>query len=204
MADELPVVAHNEFWLSKLQTRIREFPAAAQHHLRRFIALQADHATATARIAELKADNENLRSVMIAAAEEIQEHWDAHCDSDGYGPANLMYRLEKGIPSEYAYKVGDFTRLRTEVEASKRHAAGCLDLVSRIRFALGDNGKRMQPELIEWCKTLADAPERFAKLCEIAGEEAADMYGDGAECLATAALCAEAIRAQKGASNAEG
>jgi hypothetical protein len=35
-----------------------------------------------------------------------------------------------------------------------QEATAALDLVSRIRFALGDNGKRMQDELIEWCKTL--------------------------------------------------
>ena len=62
----------------------------------------------------LTADNENLRSVMIAAAEEIHEHWDAHCDEEGYGPSNLMRRLEEGLPAEYAYKAGDFARLQRE------------------------------------------------------------------------------------------
>lgn len=32
--------------------------------------------------------------------------------------------------------------------------ASLLDLLSRIRFALGDNGKRMQSELIEYCAEL--------------------------------------------------
>lgn len=74
-------------------------------------------------IEELKAENErlrnqieNLHSVMVRAAEEIAEHWDAHCDKDGNGPVNLLRRLEEGIPSEYAYKAGDFARLRAEVE----------------------------------------------------------------------------------------
>jgi hypothetical protein len=80
------------------------------------------HAEAMCRVAEdvtaerdqLRHHNENLRSVMVAAAEEISEHWEAHCDADGYGPVNLMARLENGIPSEYAYKAGDFRRLRGE------------------------------------------------------------------------------------------
>lgn len=60
--------------------------------------------------ASLKEDNENLKSVMIAAAEEIQAHWSAHCDAEGYGPANLMHRLEKGIPARYGYTAGAFAR----------------------------------------------------------------------------------------------
>lgn len=63
-----------------------------------------------AKIAELEADvlrlkseNETLYTTMMAAAVEIQEHWDAHCDSEGYGPSNLMHRLERGIVSRYGY-----------------------------------------------------------------------------------------------------
>jgi len=70
-----------------------------------------------AEITRLRAEAEALRSVMIAAAEEIQAHWPAHCDAEGYGPANLMRRLEEGIPSQYAYTAGDFVRLRDEAEA---------------------------------------------------------------------------------------
>lgn len=79
---------------------------------RRLGAADTELAAAKARIAELERDNENLRSVMIAAAEEIAEHWDAHCDEDGYGPANLIARLERGLPSDYGYKSGDFLRLQ--------------------------------------------------------------------------------------------
>ena len=35
---------------------------------------------AAAELRRLHEENENLCSVMIAAAEEIAEHWDAHCD----------------------------------------------------------------------------------------------------------------------------
>lgn len=34
-------------------------------------------------LAALQQENENLRTVMMAAAVEITEHWDAHCDSEG-------------------------------------------------------------------------------------------------------------------------
>lgn len=60
-----------------------------------------------------------LKTVMIAAAEEIHEHWDAHCDAEGYGPANLMRRLEEGIPSEYGYTAGAFAQLKQRAEAAE-------------------------------------------------------------------------------------
>ena len=31
----------------------------------------------------------------------------------GYGPVNLLRRLEAGIPADYGYKAGDFYRLRS-------------------------------------------------------------------------------------------
>lgn len=85
--------------------------AAAE--LRRLYQLAMDQHT---EIYGLRAEARLLKTVMVAAAEEIAAHWDAHCDEEGYGPANLMHRLEKGIASEYAYKAGDFARLQ---EANK-------------------------------------------------------------------------------------
>jgi hypothetical protein len=70
-------------------------------------------------LAVLKAENANLKTVMIAAAEEISAHWDAHCDAEGYGPQNLLHRLEKGIPSEYGYTAGAFTTLQSDLAALK-------------------------------------------------------------------------------------
>ena len=67
-----------------------------------------------AEIARLTAERDKLKTVMIAAAEEIAAHWDAHCDADGYGPVNLQRRLEEGIPSEYGYTAGAFAALRAE------------------------------------------------------------------------------------------
>jgi hypothetical protein len=41
---------------------------------------------------------------------------------------------------------------------------GLLHLVAEIRAALGDNGKRMQPELMDYCRELAAMPARLAEL----------------------------------------
>ena len=61
---------------------------------------------------QLEQQAEHLKTVMIAAAEEISKHWDAHCDEEGYGPVNLLRRLESGIPAQYGYSAGDFRRLQ--------------------------------------------------------------------------------------------
>ena len=66
------------------------------------------------RIAELEAERDNLHTTMLAAAVEIQAHWDAHCDAEGYGPANLMHRLERGIASRYSYDAKTLQRVETE------------------------------------------------------------------------------------------
>jgi len=75
-----------------------------------------------AHIDKLEAENDNLRTVMMAAAVEIQEHWDAHCDADGYGPANLMRRLEGGYPEQYGYNAETVVRLEAEIERLRKDA----------------------------------------------------------------------------------
>jgi hypothetical protein len=45
--------------------------------------------------------------------------------------------------------------LRDDLEQARKDNISAFDLLSRVRFALGDNGKRMQDELIEYCKELA-------------------------------------------------
>lgn len=80
-----------------------------------------------AEIAMLKAEIETLYTTMMAAAVEIQEHWDAHCDAEGYGPANLMHRLESGIASRYGYDAktvvameAEIARLQKELEEARK------------------------------------------------------------------------------------
>ena len=55
----------------------------------RVLALQAE-------ITRLSQENLRLRTVMMAAAEEIGDHWEAHCDEDGYGPQSLQRHLREG------------------------------------------------------------------------------------------------------------
>ncbi len=80
------------------------------------------HTYALAATEKLRTDNHCLRTVMIAAAEEIHAHWNAHCDAEGYGPANLMRRLEDGIPVEYGYTAGAFAELKESALAARRAA----------------------------------------------------------------------------------
>ena len=99
---------------------------------------------AAAELRRLHEENARLKTVMIAAAEEIAEHWDAHCDEEGYGPANLMHRLEKGIPAQYGYKAGDFAEL---MEANKE-LLKALQIFLRDYTAVYDVGDlEMQPAL---------------------------------------------------------
>lgn len=64
---------------------------------------------------EFETELSELREVMIAAAEEIHEHWQSHCDDEGYGPQNLMYRLENGIATNYpGYSAGAFQTLTVQ------------------------------------------------------------------------------------------
>jgi hypothetical protein len=47
--------------------------------------------------------------------------------------------------------------------ADQQNAQGALLLVADLRFALGDNGLRMQPELIEYAKELHKDALRYRK-----------------------------------------
>lgn len=91
-----------------------------------------DLETTQAIIDGLRGEVADLHTTMMAAAVEIQEHWAAHCDEEGYGPANLMHRLERGIASQYGYSAETLVRLESqrdqqaqrigELEGLLRHA----------------------------------------------------------------------------------
>lgn len=90
-------------------------------------------------IEQLQEENAQLKTTMIAAAEEIQEHWEAHCDEDGYGPANLMHRLEKGVSSGYpGYNAGQFTKMEEENQRLKQALVNLYKEI-RSRFAKNDD-----------------------------------------------------------------
>ena len=56
--------------------------------------------------------------------------------------------------------------LKTAGRNARDDATAALVLVSRIRMALNDNGKRMQDELLDYCRDLAQMPYRIQKLRE--------------------------------------
>ena len=101
------------------------------------------HAHAAAVTAERDAEIANLKTVMVAAAEEIQAHWDAHCDAEGYGPANLMRRLEEGIPSQYGYTAGAFAALQERIKVLEE-ALWAADLAFAEHGILAVHATRMQ------------------------------------------------------------
>lgn len=47
-------------------------------------------------VTRLAQENLRLRTVMLAAHEEITDHWEAHCDAEGFGPQNLVRHLREG------------------------------------------------------------------------------------------------------------
>ena len=47
-------------------------------------------------VTRLAQENLRLRTVMLAAHEEITERWAAHCDAEGFGPQNLVRHLREG------------------------------------------------------------------------------------------------------------
>ena len=59
--------------------------------------------------------------------------------------------------------------LAAALEAAREDA--CVALVADIRFACGDNGKRMQPELVEYIRELASGYERMKDALEMMAEQ---------------------------------
>lgn len=71
-----------------------------------------------------------------------------------------------------AVRMRDITALLNALEAAQEDV--CVKLVTDIRFACGDNGKRMQPELVEFIRGLAEDAARYQWLREIPDNVRAD------------------------------
>lgn len=84
-----------------------------------------------ATIAELREEISDLHTTMMAAAVEIQEHWQAHCDEEGYGPANLMHRLERGIASQYGYTAQTLVQIEAERDTLRQQLAEARDEITQ-------------------------------------------------------------------------
>ena len=60
----------------------------------------------------------------------------------------------------------ELERLRAENARLLGDHAAALRLVADVRAAIGDDGKRMQPELVEYCKAMKRDAERYRWLRE--------------------------------------
>ena len=126
-------------------------------------------------VERLEAENEALKTLMIAAAEEISAHWDAHCDADGYGPANLMHRLEKGIPSQYGYTAGDFAQLgQALARAIERNNELEAELAEQAR--LNGMGSEREARLKAVNAELVESNRAMLRHCLQVMQEEADAY----------------------------
>lgn len=97
--------------------------------------LEAERAALEAERDALRAEISDLHTTMMAAAVEIQEHWAAHCDEEGYGPANLMHRLERGIASQYGYTARTLVMVEAERDALRQQLAERDKLAELLREA---------------------------------------------------------------------
>lgn len=83
------------------------------------------------------------------------------CQKHGLLYVEECYECLREERDALAARVDD---LKTAGRQARDDATAALDLVSRIRMALNDNGKRMQDELLEYCRELAALPARVAEL----------------------------------------
>ena len=109
--------------------------AALRAELKELDALKADIANALTDLTDYSIENEALR----ARVAELES-----ADTCGRVCEGTAYRLEA-------------RSLRAKVDELQADNTSLLALVADIRCALGDNGKRMQTELIEWCAELVKA-----------------------------------------------
>ena len=82
--------------------------------------------------------------------------------------------------NHYECAVSENAALAAEVERLRKDHAAALGLVADVRFALGDNGKRMQPELIEWATGLRRDAERYQWLRDAYNRPSDEVDEDGA------------------------
>ena len=99
-------------------------------------AVMADREQSQARITALEAEIEGLHTTMMAAAVEIQEHWGAHCDEDGYGPANLMRRLERRIDGGYGYSAKTVVQMDARIAALKARIKEQVKVMKQARSTI--------------------------------------------------------------------
>jgi len=94
MLNNTPSWLHNikpddvEDLLRSEKSVVREF-ARWMSEPDKVLALQAE-------VTRLSQENLRLRTVMLAAHDEIAERWESHRDAEGYRPHDLMLQLKSG------------------------------------------------------------------------------------------------------------
>lgn len=87
-------------WLHRINeedvTRLLQSDKRVMREFARWVSEPSKVLALQAEVTRLAQENLRLRTVMLAAAEEIGEHWEAHCDEDGYGPQSLQRHLREG------------------------------------------------------------------------------------------------------------
>lgn len=142
-------------------------------------------------VERLRKENANFATMAIAAAEEISEHWDAHCNDEGYGPSNLLCRLEAAIPAEYGYTAGAYRKIMAERDELRRrvaeliHYPDCWDTVAypELKNALDNIDADYQgcTECAEKsiAKVKAEAVREAKKNIVVAGMHRGNAYDQG-------------------------
>lgn len=120
----------------------------------------------TAKIKALEGEIANLHTVMMAAAVEITEHWDAHCDAEGYGCTNLVRRLENGYPEQYGYDANTMVRMDTQIAELQEKLTLCQLHNKHLRFAVESliDGADVSPIVDKYQFKLSEAVNAGRKL----------------------------------------
>ena len=89
-----------------------------------------------------------MNETQLASLKRWADQFQCHAASQWLDQIELAGQMMSGAAAE----IERLSAALAEAIDQQMHA---LDLVSRIRWALGDKGLRMQDELIEHCKVLA-------------------------------------------------
>lgn len=110
-------------------------------------------------IAALRAELKELDALKVDIANVLTDLTDCSIENDA-----LRARVAELESADTCGRVCEGTAYRLEARSLRARVAelqadntSLLALVADIRCALGDNGKRMQTELIEWCAELVKA-----------------------------------------------
>jgi hypothetical protein len=81
-------------------------------------------------------------------------HFLSATDEPTYIQLQRLIRQRDQLKDDLSTALEKLNKAGDRVVEMQSENTSLLKLVADIRFALGDNGKRMQPELIEYCKEL--------------------------------------------------